>query len=109
MPYNLQLEQRIRGFMSGLPDVTEKKMFGGMAFMLQGNLACGVHKDQLVVRVGPEKYSEALAQPDAFPFEMTGRPMAGWVVVSAAGYEDDLKLSNWVKQGVAFAQTLPPK
>ncbi len=109
MAYDEGLAQRIREALGELPGLVEKKMFGGIGFMVQGNMACGVNKDDLIVRVGPERYEEALARAHTRPFDMTGRPMKGWVMVSADGYESADALKSWVQQGVQFALTLPPK
>jgi hypothetical protein len=109
MPYNQALSQRIRAELEGLPNLEEKKMFGGTGFLLSGNMACGVHKESLVVRVGPEHYAEALSRPGARVFDITGRPMAGWVMVGPEGYASDADLKQWVQAGVAFARTLPAK
>ena len=81
----------------------------GVGFMLHGNMACGVHGPNLIVRVGPKGYEQALAQPYTRPFDMTGRPMKGWVVVPTEGCEEDENLRSWVRQGVDFALTLPAK
>ncbi len=109
MPYDEKLVQRMRRELSGLPDLEEKKMFGGVGFMLKGNMACGVHKFMMIVRVGPDQYQQALSQPYTRVFDMTGRPMEGWIMVEAPGFQSDDDLKNWVKQGVDFALTLPPK
>jgi hypothetical protein len=77
--------------------------------MLRGNMACGVHKDALIVRVGPDGYEDALGQPHTRPFDITGRPMTGWVMVASEGWQEQADLENWVNQGAAFALTLPPK
>jgi hypothetical protein len=77
--------------------------------MLNGNMACGVHKDWLIVRVGPEKYPELLEKPNVREFDMTGRPMKGWIVVEPNGYADDRELSEWIGLGVDFARTQPAK
>lgn len=103
------LAQRVREVMAELPGYVEKKMFGGIGFMLQGNMACGVLGEDLIVRVGPDAYQDALAHPSTGVFDLTGRPMKGWVVVTAEGYESDGDLLDWVRQGVAFAASLPPK
>lgn len=84
-------------------------MFGGVGFLLHGNMACGVNKDDLIVRVGADNYSNAVMRPHARPFDITGRPMSGWVMVELAGYADDSDLSNWVQTGIEFALTLPAK
>ncbi len=109
MSYNEGLVQRVREEMSGLPGYVEKKMFGGVGFMLQGNMACGVNGADLIVRVGPELYESALAEPHTKLFDMTGRPMKGWVVVIEEGYEAEADLKAWVKQGVEYALSLPAK
>jgi len=108
MSYNLKLAERIRSELNGMPFV-EKKMFGGAGFLLNGNLACGVNKDNLIVRVDPEKHSALLKRPHVKPFDLTGRPMKGWLVVEEAGVKTAKQLSAWIKEGVEFALTLPPK
>ena len=109
MAYDHGLAHRIRERLDDNPGVTDKEMFGGIAFFLDGNMACGVTGDKLMVRVGPERYETALAQPNVNPFDMTGRPMRGWVTIDPVGYESDASLYEWVDQGITFAQTLPPK
>ena len=109
MTYDEGLAQRVREKMSELPGYVEKKMFGGIGFMLHGNMACGVNGEDLIVRVGPEQYESALAEPHTRPFDMTGRPMKGWVVVTAEGCEADGDLKVWVEQGVEYALSLPAK
>jgi TfoX/Sxy family transcriptional regulator of competence genes len=109
MAYDEGLAQRIREVLDEQPGLVEKKMFGGIAFMLQGNMACGVVGDELMVRVGPEQYQETLARPYTRPFDFTGRPMQGWVVVTPDGVESDESLRDWVQQGVEFALSLPAK
>lgn len=83
-------------------------MFGGSGFMLRGNMACSVNGHDLIVRVGPHRYEQALAQPGARPFDMTGRPMTGWVVVSRNGHGSLEQLQAWVQQGVDFRSRCPP-
>jgi TfoX/Sxy family transcriptional regulator of competence genes len=109
MAYDEELAQRIRDSLQEIPALVEKKMFGGIGFMLRGNMACGVNGDVLIVRVGPERYEEALATPYARVFDMTGRPMKGWVTVAPAGIAADDELERWVWQGVDFAMSLPEK
>jgi TfoX/Sxy family transcriptional regulator of competence genes len=101
--------QRVRDLLQDQAALDEKKMFGGVGFMLGGNMACGVHGDELIVRVGPAAYDGALGQPHARPFDMTGRPMKGWVWVAQDGFDDDADLDAWVQQGVDFALSLPAK
>ena len=108
MAYDLKLAERIRSQLAGIPFV-ERKMFGGVGFLLSGNMACGVNKNDLIVRVNPEKHSALLKKPHAKPFDMTGRLMKGWLVVEADGCKTDRQLSTWVKEGVEFALTLPVK
>jgi len=109
MAYEKGLAQRIREALGAAPGLVEKKMFGGVGFMVLGNMACGVNKDNLIVRVGPDQYEQALSRPHARPFDMTGRPMRGWVMLGPAGYESDDDLKAWVQQGVDLALTLPAK
>ena len=109
MAFDEGLAQRVREALGELPGLVEKRMFGGVGYMVRGNMACGLNKDDLIVRVGPVRYEEALAESHTRPFDMTGRPMKGWVVVRPAGYESDADLERWVQQGLAFALSLPPK
>ncbi|MEW5938092.1 MAG: TfoX/Sxy family protein [Chloroflexota bacterium] len=108
MAYNLKLAERIKSKLDGLP-FAEKKMFGGVGYLLNGNMAVGVNKDDLIVRVTPEKHSDLLKRPHARPFDLTGKPMKGWLIVEAEGVRSAAQLGKWVKEGVEFALTLPPK
>ncbi len=108
MPYNLKLTERVRSQMDGLPFV-EKKMFGGVGFLLNGNIACGVNKDDLVIRVDPERHNTLLKKPHAKPFDLTGKPMKGWLLVELDGVKSDKQLRAWVQEGIEFASALPPK
>lgn len=89
--------------------VEERAMFGGLSFLLHGNLACGVIGDDLCVRVGVDDYEEALAKPGAREFDFSGRPMRGWVMVAGNTLDEEEALDSWVRRGVDFAGTLPPK
>ena len=109
MAYDEQLAQRVRQALSSQDGIIEKKMFGGLAFMLHGNMSVGVEKDQLMVRVGPDRYEEALAQPHARPMDFTGRPMKGFVYVPLDGLSTDADLQEWVQLGLDFALSLPGK
>jgi len=109
MAYDEGLAHRIRELLSEQDGLVEKKMFGGVGFMLHGNLACAVDKDLLVVRVGPEGHEAAMARPHTLPFDITGRAMKGWVMVAPEGCVDDEDLEAWVVEGVDFALTLPAK
>ena len=109
MPYDTLLATRIRLALGPLPDLVEKKMFGGVGFLLNGNMACGVHKNDLIVRVGPENYDQALSHPHTKVFDMTGHPMAGWIMVEPEGCATESALQAWVEQGLSFARSLPGK
>ncbi len=84
-------------------------MFGGIAFMLNGNMCCGVINDDLMVRVGPDGFEDALGRPHARPMDFTGRPMKGFVFVGSEGTDASATLIGWVQRGVAFAGSLPAK
>jgi TfoX/Sxy family transcriptional regulator of competence genes len=109
MAYDEGLAERIRDVVSGHPALIEKKMFGGLGFIVQGNMACGVVGDELMVRTGPDQTDEALQEPHTRLFDMSGRPMKGWVLVAPEGYEADEDLQRWVERGMAIALALPPK
>ena len=109
MAYDEALAARVKEILSGRPDIAERKMFGGLAFMLAGNMCCGVTDKGLMVRVGPEGYEEALALPHAGVMDLTGRPMRGWVLVQPAGLASDSGLNQWVGRSADFAATLPAK
>ena len=108
MAYNLELAKRVAAELKGLSFV-EKNMFGGTGFLLHGNMACGVIGDGLIVRVPPEKHADLPKRPHVKPFDMTGKPMKGWLVVEADGYKTAAQLGKWVKEGADFALALPPK
>jgi TfoX/Sxy family transcriptional regulator of competence genes len=109
MAYDEGLAERVRDVLADRADVTEKKMFGGLAFMVRGNMSVGVNGEELMVRVGPEQHQAALTQPYARPMDFTGRPMKGYVFVGSEGLEGDEDLETWVKRAIMFALTLPPK
>lgn len=109
MAYDERLADRVRAALKGTRGVTEKRMFGGLSFMLAGNMCCGVVDDELMVRVGPDAYDEALARPHAREMDFTGRPLKGYVYVAAAGLQQGRSLQAWVDRGVRFARTLPRK
>lgn len=108
MAYDETLAARIREALAKVDGVTEKEMFGGLAFLVHGNMCVGVSGEELMGRVGKEGNDAALARPGARPFDMTGRPMAGWVVVAPEGLTGDA-LVGWVETCLAFVRTLPPK
>lgn len=110
MLYNQTLAQRIRTVLGERPGLVEKKMFGGVGFILHGNMACGVQGDDLIVRVGIESNDLALSRPFVRPFLVTsGKPMAGWVLVAPEGLGTDQDLQQWVEQGYEYALSLPGK
>jgi len=84
-------------------------MFGGLVFLLDGNMALGLSGAELMVRVGPDRSDAALARPHTRPFGMTGRPMKGWILVAPDALDGESGLAGWVAEGVAFARSLPPK
>ena len=109
MPYDEQLVGRVRGVLAKKRNVAERKMFGGLTFMVRGHMACGVENERLMVRVGPAAYDDALGRPHARPMDFTGRPMKGFVFVEPAGLKSDKDLEAWVQRGVDFAMSLPAK
>jgi len=109
MPYDEGLAERVRELLEERPDLTERKMFGGIGFMLGGNMCCGVLGDELVVRLAAEDGEAALAEPHVRPFDFTGRPMKGFVLVGPAVTETDEGLDAWVARAESFASSLPPK
>lgn len=109
MAYDEGLAQRLRELFANKSNVVEKKMFGGIAFMLSGNMCCGVVDDTLMARVGPEQYKDALCEPHAREMDFTGKPMKGFVYVDAEGIESDKALQSWVGICERFVKTLPGK
>lgn len=110
MAYDEGLATRVRELIGDRPGLAEKKMFGGLAFLLNGNMACGVHGGELIVRLAADETDSALTEPEVRPFDLSGgRPMKGWILVGADGHADDDDLRRWVDRGVAYAKTLPPK
>ena len=109
MPFNEDLALHIRAALGSRDGVVERKMFGGIAFMLSGNMCVGVTGDDLMVRVGPGGLDDAMAQPHARPMDFTGRPMKGFVYVAPAGTAKDDSLKQWVQRGIDFAGSLPAK
>ena len=95
--------------LKGTRGLEEKKLFGGVGFLVKGNMACGVHKDSLIVRIQPDATAAALKRPHTRPFDITGRPMQGWLLVAPEGCKSPQTLNRWVKEALAFAKSLPPK
>ena len=110
MAYDEDLANRIRELIDGEPGVTEKKMFGGLAFLIGGNMSVAASgQGGLLVRVDPDETDALLAKPHAEPFEMRGRGMTGWLRVDAEGVKTKRQLEPWVRRGVAYARSLPAK
>ncbi|NNE36054.1 MAG: TfoX/Sxy family protein [Rhodothermales bacterium] len=109
MAYDEGLADRLRGIFADGNDVQEKKMFGGLAVMVNGHMCCGIVGDELMVRVGPALYEEALSRPHARPMDFTGRPSKGMVYVGADGFASSESLRAWVDLAMDFVDTLPPR
>jgi TfoX/Sxy family transcriptional regulator of competence genes len=109
MAYSESLASRIRDALSRTRGVEEKKMFGGVGFLLNGNMLVGVWKQSLIVRLSAEEGEAALAEPYVKDFDVTGRPMKGWVMVEPEGIEDDGQLKGWIDRAIDFVKTLPKK
>lgn len=113
MPYSRSLADRVRQLLGNTRGITEKKMFGGVGFLLGGNMLIGIWETSLIVRLGDAKetaqYEAALGEPNVREFDITGRPMRGWVMVEADGLESDAQLRAWIERSQRFVATLPPK
>ena len=109
MAYDDELAERVRAILARRRGVSEKKMFGGLSFLVNGHMCCGVVGEDLMVRVGPDAYDDALERKGARPMDFTGRPMKGMVFVDRSGYARSASLEGWVEQGLAHARSLPPK
>ena len=109
MAYDETLAGRIRKALTPRPDVMERKMFGGLAFMLRGNMCCGAMNDTLMLRLGNELAAAALKEAHARPMDFTGKPLKSMVYVDAPGIASDEDLYSWVNKAADFAETLPAK
>lgn len=109
MAYDERLTERVLDILGAEPSLVQKHMFGGVAVMLRGNLACGVIGNGLIVRVPKDEYEAMLGRPHVREMDFTGRPMRGWVVVGPEGTDNDASLEDWVATGAAYALSLPPK
>ena len=109
MAYDEGLADRVRDALQPHRGITEKKMFGGIAFMVRGYMFVGIAGDVLMARVGPEGYEEALSRPHAREMDFTGKPMKGYVFVDPPGIDDDQDLADWVERCHRFVRSLPPK
>ena len=109
MAFSESLAQRIRDSLARKKNIEEKKMFGGIGFLLHGNMLVGVWKDSLIVRLGQDNFDEALLEPHVKEFNITGRPMKGWVLVEPEGVEDDEPLKDWIQRAAKFVGKLAGK
>jgi len=109
MAYYEGVAERLREVYDVHHDIVEKKMFGGLAFLVNGHMSCGVVGDSLMVRVGLEQYEPSLKRPYARPMDFTGKPLRGFVFVDPLGFESDEDLSGWVSASLEFVLSLPPK
>jgi TfoX/Sxy family transcriptional regulator of competence genes len=109
MGFDEGLAERVRGFVVDDPDVSERKMFGGLCFLSSGNMCFGIVGSELMVRVGPEGYKELLSEPNAREMDFTGRAMRGMVYVNEGGISENADLSAWLRRGLDFASSLPAK
>jgi hypothetical protein len=109
MAFSQSLAARTRDALQAMSTITEKRMFGGLGFFLHGNMLVGVMGDALIVRLGPEAATEALKEENVRPFDITGAPMKGWVVIDPDGLDSDAGLRGWIQKASGFVRTLPAK
>jgi TfoX/Sxy family transcriptional regulator of competence genes len=109
MPYDKDIESRIQKMVSGWHHTDHKKIFGGICHLIKGNMFCGVYKEFLILRLGEEKAKEAIQSRRVKPFDITGKPMKGWVMIASDGYKSDSDLKTWLDQAKVFAKSLPAK
>jgi TfoX/Sxy family transcriptional regulator of competence genes len=109
MPFSESLAERVRQHLSRRRGLSEKRMFGGLAFLLGGNMLVGVWEYSLVVRLGPDAATKALTEPRVQPFDVAGRAMRGWVIVEPDGLDEDRHLRDWIARAFEFVSTLPAK
>jgi TfoX/Sxy family transcriptional regulator of competence genes len=108
MAYDDELAERVRDRLDAAPGVTEKKMFGGLAFLTYGNMTVGVHGDDLIARIDPDTTDAALTELGVRPFDITGRPMRGWILVAGEVLDDGV-LDRWIERACGYVATLPAK
>jgi TfoX/Sxy family transcriptional regulator of competence genes len=107
--YNTKLEEKIDAASKQWQNVVKKKMFGGVCYLLKGNMAFGIYKDNLIVRMDKERGEQSLKERNVKPFDLTGKPMAGWVMVQEAGWKSAAGLAKWMEAGKRFSLSLPEK
>jgi len=109
MAHDVELAERVRRALGRTKGITERQMFGGLCFMLDGNMTCGLVGDTLMLRVGPAEYESCLALPHAREMDFTGRPLRGYVYVAPEGIRSPAALQGWIARATRFVSTLPPK
>jgi len=109
MPYDRAAADRVREALASQRGVVEKAMFGGLGFLLHDHMCVGLWREFLILRIGPDGYEAALSRPFVKEFDITGRPMTGWIMLHPDGFDDDADLRDWIGQAVAFVRTLSPK
>ena len=109
MPYNEKIDARITQIVSRWKNTDAKKMFGGVCHLLNGNMVCGVYKDYLILRLGEKESRAALKKAHTRPFDITGKPMKGWVMLEEQGFKSEDQLRSWLNKAKGFVKTLPPK
>lgn len=109
MSYDEKIALRVRKLLSRRPSLTERRMFGGVCYMLNGNMCCGVLNDELIVRVAPDQYEAAMKRAHTRVLDFTGKPMKGFVVVLPKGYRSDKAFKDWIAMGVQCARSRPAK
>jgi hypothetical protein len=108
MAYNQELAVRVRQLLQGQPGLEERKMFGGLTFMVMGHMCCGVHEEDLMVRIGSDGYEDALAEPGARLMDFTGRPLRGFLFIGPEGYGTAEGMRRWLDRAASFALSQPP-
>jgi hypothetical protein len=106
MPYDEELAGRVRKSLAARKRITEKRMFGGLAFLMRGRMCCGVLGDDLVVRVGPERYAAALSRPHVRPMDFTGRPITGFIFVGPRGVKTEAALAKWLREASEYISSI---
>jgi TfoX/Sxy family transcriptional regulator of competence genes len=109
LPFNEEIETRIQKIVSQWKNTEVKKMFGGICHLLKGNMFCGIYRDSLILRLGEKGSEEALRSPGVRPFDITGTPMKGWVMVEQSSFKSDEALQAWLEEARNFVETLPLK
>jgi len=109
MAYDEGVAQRVREIIADVSCVSEKKMFGGVAFMVDGNMCVGIVKDQLMLRVGPDQYEALLKKDFVLEMDFTGKPMRGLIYIQPEGFTEDKELQQWIEKALSFVHTLAPK